>query len=53
MVGIRCGNDAEPCENLNILNLMDSSIPNFEGGSKSMWGVFCDANFNSNLLCIT
>jgi hypothetical protein len=40
-------------ENLNILNLMDSSNPNFDGGFRSMWGVFCDANFNSNLLCTT
>jgi len=28
----------EPHENSNILNLMDSSNPNFDGGSKSMWG---------------
>jgi len=27
-------------ENSNILNLMDSSNPNFDSGSKSMWGVF-------------
>jgi len=43
---------AEPHENSNILDLMDSSNLNFDSGSRSMWG-FCDANFNSNLLCIT
>ncbi len=47
------GVTTEPHENSNILDLMDSSNPNFDGGSKSMWGVFCDANFNSKLLCIT
>jgi hypothetical protein len=29
---------AEPHENSNILNLMDSSNPNFDGGSRNMWG---------------
>jgi hypothetical protein len=29
----------EPHENSNILDLMDSSNPNFDDGSKSMWGV--------------
>jgi hypothetical protein len=38
-------------ENSNILDLMDSSNPNFDGGSKCEG--FCDANFNSNLLCTT
>jgi hypothetical protein len=47
------GVTAEPHENSNILDLMDSSNPNFNGGSRSMWGFFCDANFNSNLLCTT
>jgi hypothetical protein len=42
---------AEPHENSNIVDLMDSSNPNFDSGSRSMWGVFCDANFNSILLC--
>jgi hypothetical protein len=27
-------------ENSNILNLMDSLNPNFDGGSRSMWGFF-------------
>jgi hypothetical protein len=31
---------AEPHENSNILDLMDSSNPNFDDGSKSMWGGF-------------
>jgi hypothetical protein len=31
---------AEPHENLNILYLMDSSNPNFDDGSRSMWGFF-------------
>jgi hypothetical protein len=44
---------AEPHENSNILDLMDSSNPNFDDGSRSMWGVFCGANFTSNLLCTT
>ncbi len=44
---------AEPHESSNILDLMDSSSSNFDGGSRNMWGVFCDAKFNSNLLCIT
>ncbi len=43
----------EPHENSNILDLIDSSNPNFDGRSRSMWGVFYDANFTSNLLCIT
>jgi hypothetical protein len=30
----------EPHENSNILNLMDSSNLNFDGGSRSTWGVF-------------
>jgi len=30
----------EPHENSNILDLMDSSNLNFDGGSISMWGVF-------------
>jgi hypothetical protein len=30
----------EPHENLNILDLMDSSNPNFDGGFRSMWGFF-------------
>jgi hypothetical protein len=29
---------AEPYENSNILDLMDSLNPNFEGESISMWG---------------
>jgi hypothetical protein len=28
----------EPHENSNILDLMDSSNPNFDGESISMWG---------------
>jgi hypothetical protein len=43
---------AKPHENSNILNLMDSLNPNFDDGSRNMWG-FCDANFNFNLLCTT
>ncbi len=43
---------AEPHENLDILDLMDSSNLNFDDGFKSTWG-FCDENFNFNLLCIT
>ncbi len=43
----------EPHENLNILYLMDSLSPNFNGGSKSNVGGSCDANFNSNLLFTT
>jgi hypothetical protein len=35
---------AESLENSNILNLMDSSNLNFDGGFRSMWGVFNDAN---------
>jgi hypothetical protein len=31
---------AEPHENSNILDLMDSLNPNFNGGSRSMWGFF-------------
>jgi hypothetical protein len=27
-------------ENLNILDLMDSSNPNFDDGSRNMWGFF-------------
>jgi hypothetical protein len=34
------GVTAEPHENSNILDLMDSSNPNFDGGSRSMWGFF-------------
>ncbi len=29
---------AELHENSNILDLMDLSNPNFDGGSRSMWG---------------
>jgi hypothetical protein len=29
---------AEPHENSNTLDLIDSSNLNFDGGSKSMWG---------------
>jgi hypothetical protein len=29
---------AEPHENSNILDLMDSSNPNFNGESRNMWG---------------
>jgi hypothetical protein len=29
---------AEPDENLNILVPMDLSSPNFDGGSKNIWG---------------
>jgi len=32
------GVTTEPHENLNILDLMDSSNPNFDGASRSMWG---------------
>jgi hypothetical protein len=49
-VGEGVGVTAEPHENSNIL---DSSNPNFDGGSRSMRGFFCDANFYSNLLCTT
>jgi hypothetical protein len=31
---------AELHENSNILDLMDSSNLNFDGGSRNMWGVF-------------
>ncbi len=31
---------AEPHENSNILDLMDSSNPNFDDGSRSKWGFF-------------
>jgi hypothetical protein len=31
---------AKPHENLIILDLMDSSNPNFDSGFKSMWGFF-------------
>jgi len=34
------GVTAEPHENSNILYLTDSSNPNFDGGSRSMWGFF-------------
>jgi hypothetical protein len=34
------GVTAEPHGNSNILNLMDSSNPNFDGGSRSMGGFF-------------
>jgi hypothetical protein len=47
------GVTTEPHENSNILDLMDSLNLNFNGGSRSMWGFFGDANFNSNLLCTT
>ncbi len=43
-VGEGVGMTAEPHENSNILDLMDSLNPNFDGGSRSMWGFFCDAN---------
>jgi hypothetical protein len=46
------GMTSEPHEN-SILDLMDSSNPNFDGGSRSMWGFFCAVNFTSNLLCTT
>jgi hypothetical protein len=42
---------AKPHENPDILNLMDSSRPNFDGGSKSMWGS-CDVKFNANYYVI-
>jgi hypothetical protein len=29
---------AKPHENSNILDLMDSSSPNFDNGSRSTWG---------------
>jgi hypothetical protein len=32
------GVTAEPHENSNILDLMDSSNPNFDDGFGSMWG---------------
>jgi len=32
------GVTAKSHENLNILDLMDSSNPNFDNGSRSMWG---------------
>jgi hypothetical protein len=47
------GVTAKPHENSNILDLMDSSIPNFDDGFRNMWGFFCDANVNFNLLCTT
>jgi hypothetical protein len=31
---------AESHENSNILDLMDSSNPNFDSGSRNMWGFF-------------
>ncbi len=31
---------AKPHETSNILDLMDSLNCNFDGGSRSMWGVF-------------
>ncbi len=34
------GVTAEPHENSNILDLTDSSNPNFDGGFKNMWGFF-------------
>jgi len=34
------GVTAKPHETSNILDLMDSSNRNFDGGSRSMWGVF-------------
>ncbi len=34
------GVTAEPHENSNILDLMDSLNPNFDGRSISMWGFF-------------
>ncbi len=34
------GVTAEPHENSNILDLMDSSNPNFDGGPRSMWEFF-------------
>jgi len=43
---------AEPHGNSNIVDLMESSNPNFDGGFRSMWG-FGDAIFNSKLLCTT
>jgi hypothetical protein len=39
-VGEGVGVMAEPHGNSNILDLMDSSNPNFDGGSRSMWGFF-------------
>jgi len=39
-VGIRCGSDGGTSWNSNILNLMDSSNPDFDGGSRNMWGFF-------------
>ncbi len=47
------GVTAEPHENSNILDLMDSLNPNFSTVDLEVFGVFCDANFNSNLLCTT
>jgi len=35
---------AELHGNSNILNLMDSSNPNFDGGSRSMWRFFVMQN---------
>jgi hypothetical protein len=46
------GVTAEPHENLNILDLMDSSNLNFDGDLEVCGGC-CDENFNSNLLCTT
>ncbi len=34
------GVTAEHHEDSNILDLMDSSNPNFDNGSRSMWGFF-------------
>jgi len=34
------GVTAEPHENSNILDLMDSSNRNLDGGSRNMWGFF-------------
>ncbi len=34
------GVTAEPHDNSNIVDLMDSSNLNFDDGSKSMWGFF-------------
>jgi hypothetical protein len=43
---------AKPPENLNILDLMDSSNPNFDGGFRSMWGFFV-MQITFNLVCTT
>jgi hypothetical protein len=32
------GVTAKPHENSNVLDLMDSLNPNFDDGSKNMWG---------------